>query len=174
MPFPPHCYVFLPKITAPCPHGRRRHGPCHHRRPDLPHKAGIVGTDVNSGLQRYTFGVPELSDGIGFVTLAMGVFGFAEIIVNLQQKEEREVFTKSVSGLWLTWKEFKQVLPPIARGTGIGSHVGSVSANGSWTASVPVAASACSMGSAVGPTAAGRSTRGGASRGRFPSSSRRA
>jgi TctA family transporter len=85
---------------------------------------GIVGTDVNSGLQRYTFGIAELSDGISFVALAMGVFGFAEIIVNLQQTEKREVFTKSVKGLWLTRKEFKQVIGPIARGTGIGSVLG--------------------------------------------------
>jgi TctA family transporter len=85
---------------------------------------GIVGTDVNSGMQRYTFGIPELSDGIGFVTLAMGVFGFAEIIVNLQQDEKREVFTKNVSGLWLSWKEFKRVLAPIGRGMGIGSVLG--------------------------------------------------
>src|SRR5678816_874735 len=55
---------------------------------------GIVGTDVNSGLQRYSLGIAELSDGIGFVTVAMGLFGFAEIIVNLEQKEKREVFTK--------------------------------------------------------------------------------
>jgi putative tricarboxylic transport membrane protein len=85
---------------------------------------GIVGTDVNSGLQRYTLGIAELSDGISFVALAMGVFGFAEIIVNLQQTEKREVFTKNVSGLWLSRKEFKQVLGPIARGTGIGSVLG--------------------------------------------------
>jgi len=85
---------------------------------------GIVGTDVNSGLQRYTFGVAELSDGISFVALAMGVFGFSEIIVNLQETGKREVFTKSVSGLWLTRKEFRQVLAPIARGTGIGSILG--------------------------------------------------
>jgi len=64
---------------------------------------GIVGTDVNSGLQRYSLGIPELSDGIGFVTVAMGLFGFAEIIVNLEQKEKREVFTKNVSSLWLKW-----------------------------------------------------------------------
>src|ERR1700754_1304857 len=62
---------------------------------------GIVGTDVNSGLQRYSFGIAELSDGIGFVTVAMGLFGFAEIIINLEQKEKREVFTKNVSNLWL-------------------------------------------------------------------------
>ncbi len=85
---------------------------------------GIVGTDVNSGLQRYTMGIPEMSDGIGFVTVAMGLFGFAEIIVNLEQKEKREVFTKNVSGLWLKWSEFKEALPAIIRGTGIGSVLG--------------------------------------------------
>ncbi len=85
---------------------------------------GIVGTDVNSGLQRYSFGVAELSDGIGFVTVAMGLFGFAEIIINLEQKEKREVFTKNVTGLMLKWSEFKEALPPILRGTGIGSVLG--------------------------------------------------
>ncbi|HVE50079.1 MAG TPA: tripartite tricarboxylate transporter permease [Casimicrobiaceae bacterium] len=85
---------------------------------------GIIGTDVNSGLQRYTFGVPELSDGIGFVVVAMGLFGFAEIIINLEQREHREVFTKSVTNLRLTWEEFKAVLPAILRGTGIGSALG--------------------------------------------------
>ena len=85
---------------------------------------GIVGTDVNSGMQRYSFGIAELSDGIGFVVVAMGLFGFAEIIVNLEQKEHREVFTDKVSNLMLTWKQFKEVLPAIARGTGIGSILG--------------------------------------------------
>src|SRR5216117_3096722 len=60
---------------------------------------GLVGTDVNSGVARFSFGVSELSDGIGFVSVAMGVFGFAEIIANLEQKEHREVFTKKVSNL---------------------------------------------------------------------------
>ena len=85
---------------------------------------GIIGTDVNSGLQRYSFGVAELSDGIGFVVVAMGLFGFAEIIVNLEQTETREVFTSKVSGLWLKWKDFKQALPAILRGTAIGSVLG--------------------------------------------------
>jgi len=85
---------------------------------------GIIGTDVNSGLQRYTFGVPELSDGIGFVVVAMGLFGFAEIIVNLEHREHREVFTDNVTGLWLKWSEFKEALPAMLRGTGIGSVLG--------------------------------------------------
>ncbi|MCC7039677.1 MAG: tripartite tricarboxylate transporter permease [Burkholderiales bacterium] len=85
---------------------------------------GIAGTDVNSGLQRYTFGIAELSDGIGFVTVAMGLFGFAEIIVNLEHRGKREIFTKGVSDLMLKWHEFKEALPAILRGTGIGSVLG--------------------------------------------------
>src|SRR5215510_6793109 len=52
---------------------------------------GIVGTDVNSGTARFAFGVPELIDGIGVVSVAMGLFGFAEIITNLESKEKREL-----------------------------------------------------------------------------------
>ncbi len=85
---------------------------------------GIAGTDVNSGLQRYTFGIAELSDGIGFVTVAMGLFGFAEIIVNLEHRGKREIFTKGVSDLMLKWHEFKEALPAILRGTGLGSVLG--------------------------------------------------
>ncbi len=85
---------------------------------------GIVGTDVNSGLQRYTFGLPELSDGIGFVVVAMGLFAFAEIIINLEHRGHREVFTDKVSGLLIKWREFKEALPAILRGTGIGCVLG--------------------------------------------------
>ncbi len=57
---------------------------------------GLVGTDVNSGAARFSFDVPELTDGLNFVSVAMGVFGFAEIIANLEQKEHRETFTDHV------------------------------------------------------------------------------
>jgi TctA family transporter len=85
---------------------------------------GIIGTDVNSGLQRYTFGIPEMSDGIGFVVIAMGLFAFAEIIINLEHRGHREVFTDKVSGLLIKWREFTQALPAILRGTGIGCVLG--------------------------------------------------
>ena len=59
---------------------------------------GLVGTDVNSGVARFSFDIPELTDGIGFVAIAMGVFGYGEIIANLSQpEEEREVFTAKVT-----------------------------------------------------------------------------
>src|SRR5919205_2326378 len=60
---------------------------------------GLIGTDVNSGVARYSFNMPELIDGIGIGTIAMGVFGFSEIIKNLEHGEHREIFTKSISGL---------------------------------------------------------------------------
>jgi putative tricarboxylic transport membrane protein len=85
---------------------------------------GLIGTDVNSGVARYSFGLPELIDGVGIGTIAMGMFGFSEIIRNLEQGEEREVFTKSVTGLWPNWKDIKQAFPAVCRGTALGSLLG--------------------------------------------------
>ena len=85
---------------------------------------GLVGTDVNSGMARFSFGIPELSDGIGFVAIAMGVFGFAEIIKNLEQGEAREVFTNKVTSLWPTKADFKAAYPAVLRGTALGSLLG--------------------------------------------------
>jgi putative tricarboxylic transport membrane protein len=85
---------------------------------------GLVGTDVNSGVSRYAFDVPELSDGIGFVCVAMGVFGFAEVMANLAQKEQREVFTSRVTTLFPAAADFKRMVVPILRGTTLGSLLG--------------------------------------------------
>jgi len=86
---------------------------------------GLVGTDVNSGVARFAFDIPELSDGIGFIVIAMGVFGYGEIISNLSVKEaHREVFTAKVHGLMPTREDFKRMLPAVLRGTGIGSVLG--------------------------------------------------
>ena len=85
---------------------------------------GLIGTDVNSGVARYSFNLPELIDGLGIGTVAMGMFGFSEIIRNLEQGEEREVFTKSVTGLWPTWADIKQAFPATVRGTILGSLLG--------------------------------------------------
>src|SRR4026209_2625610 len=86
---------------------------------------GLVGTDVNSGVARFSFDIPELTDGIGFVTIAMGVFGYGEIIANLSRPEhEREVFTAKVSGLFPTKEDFKRMLPAVLRGTALGASLG--------------------------------------------------
>jgi TctA family transporter len=95
---------------------------------------GLIGTDVNSGVARFSFDIPELSDGIGFVAVAMGVFGFAEIIVNLEKKGAREVFTSKVGSLLPNWSEAKQAAPAVARGTLLGSILGILPGGGALLA----------------------------------------
>lgn len=86
---------------------------------------GLVGTDVNSGVARYSMDIPELTDGIGFIVIAMGVFGYGEIISNLGKHEsEREVFTANVKGLLPTLQDFKRMVPAVLRGTALGSMLG--------------------------------------------------
>jgi TctA family transporter len=96
---------------------------------------GIVGTDVNSGMARYSFGVPELTDGIGFIVIAVGVFAVAEIVLNLGDPEERVVFTNKVTGLMPTKKDLKDSFWPIVRGTGIGAFLGVLPGTGPAIAS---------------------------------------
>jgi TctA family transporter len=85
---------------------------------------GLVGTDVNSGMSRYTFGVPELSDGIGFTVIAVGLFAVAEIVMNLELKETREVFTGRIANLMPVAKDIKDASWPTIRGTAVGAIFG--------------------------------------------------
>ena len=86
---------------------------------------GMVGTDVNSGVARFSFDIPELTDGIGFIVIAMGVFGYGEIISNLSKSAgEREIFTASFSGLLPTKQDFHRMVPAVLRGTALGSLLG--------------------------------------------------
>lgn len=86
---------------------------------------GLIGTDVNSGVARFSFDIPELTDGIGFIVIAMGVFGYGEIISNLgKHADERQVFTSAVKGLMPTKEDFKRMAPAILRGTALGSALG--------------------------------------------------
>jgi len=86
---------------------------------------GLVGTDVGSGVARFSFDTPELSDGIGFIVIAMGVFGYGEIISNLgKHADERQVFTAKVTGLFPTKADFKNMVPAVLRGTALGSVLG--------------------------------------------------
>ena len=96
---------------------------------------GIVGTDVNSGVARFDFGIPELSDGIGVVSVAMGLFGFAEIILNLESVEKRELLTSKIKGFWLTKKQMRAAAPAVLRGTGIGSVLGILPGGGAMLSS---------------------------------------
>ncbi len=97
---------------------------------------GQVNTDVISGVARYSFDIPELTDGIGFVAIAMGVFGYGEIIANLgRPAEHREVFTHRVEGLWPTRQDFSEAWPAALRGTTLGSILGVLPGGGALLSS---------------------------------------
>ncbi len=96
---------------------------------------GLVGTDISSGVARYTFGIPQLADGIGFVIVAMGVFGVGEIVANLENEKTREPMIKTVTGLMLTREDLKRIAAPILRGTVIGSLLGILPGGGATLAS---------------------------------------
>ncbi|WP_431478233.1 tripartite tricarboxylate transporter permease [Massilia eburnea] len=96
---------------------------------------GMIGTDVNSGQQRYTYDVPELAEGISFVIVAMGMFGIGEIVRNLEHSEERHILMKKVSGLMLNKEDFKRILAPVLRGTLLGSTLGILPGGGAMLAS---------------------------------------
>jgi len=85
---------------------------------------GLVGTDVNTGAQRFTFDIPELSDGIDFAPIAMGLFGIAEIVVNLERHLTRTGGTIKVTSLWPTAEEIRRAIPAALRGTLLGSALG--------------------------------------------------
>ncbi|MGH7262137.1 MAG: tripartite tricarboxylate transporter permease, partial [Nitrospiraceae bacterium] len=92
---------------------------------------GLVGTDVNSGMARYTFGLPQLADGIGFVVVAMGMFGIGEIVRNLEHEEARSLIVKKISTLMPTKEDWKRMVAPILRGTALGAAVGILPGSGS-------------------------------------------
>ena len=96
----------------------------------------VIGTDIETGAGRMTFDFPELSDGIGFANVAMGVFGFAEIIRNLEvSKESRDIVQSKIRGLMPTRKDLRDSAMPIARGTLIGSILGILPGGGAVVAS---------------------------------------
>lgn len=97
---------------------------------------GLVGTDVNSGVARFAFNFPELTDGIGFIAIAMGLFGYGEIISNLAQRElHREVVAPTVQGLWPTKQDFKDMTPAVLRGTALGCFLGILPGGGALLSS---------------------------------------
>jgi TctA family transporter len=91
---------------------------------------GIIGTDVNSGMARFSFGIPELTDGMGFTVVAVGLFAISEIVKNLETKELGEVFTSKIKNLMPTWPDLKASAMPIVRGTGVGAFFGALPGTG--------------------------------------------
>lgn len=89
-----------------------------------------VGTDLETGQERMTFGLNFLSDGIDFAVLAMGVFGIAEILRNLDHTETRDVVRQAIGRLLPSKEDFRQSAAPILRGTAIGAILGILPGNG--------------------------------------------
>lgn len=96
---------------------------------------GLIGTDVNSGAFRFTFGLDELQDGIDFVPLSMGLFGFAEIMRNLEGNMSRSLVPNKVKNILPSWQEIKVSVGPIVRGTALGSILGVLPGGGALLSS---------------------------------------
>ncbi|MBK5959037.1 hypothetical protein CCR97_12575 [Rhodoplanes elegans] len=87
---------------------------------------GLIGTDGNTGGQRFTFGLNELADGLDVATLAIGLFGISEIMANLAGRDDaaRDVVTKRITRLWPTRDDFARGWPAVLRGTSLGAVLG--------------------------------------------------
>jgi TctA family transporter len=86
---------------------------------------GLVGTDIYTGDPRFTLGRPELADGLSFVGLAVGIFGIAEILRNLEGGEaDRTVLGQKLGGLWPSREDLRRMVAPMLRGTALGSALG--------------------------------------------------
>ena len=96
---------------------------------------GLVGTDVNSGMARFSFETPEMADGINFVVVAMGVFGLGEIIANLQDEHERTLAMTKITSLMPSKEDFKRIIAPTLRGTALGSALGILPGGGAMLSS---------------------------------------
>jgi TctA family transporter len=96
---------------------------------------GLIGTDLNSGQLRFTFGIIELADGLDIVAIAVGVFGISEILRNLENEKDREVGVTAVTGLLPTREELRASAAPIARGTLVGTFLGVLPGGGALLAS---------------------------------------
>ena len=96
-----------------------------------------VGIDLQSGQQRFTFNLPELQDGIGFVVVVVGLFALAEVFSGLEDLLRGRPEVVRLSGsLWLTRDEWRRSVMPIVRGTGIGFFKGVLPGAGATIATI--------------------------------------
>jgi putative tricarboxylic transport membrane protein len=89
-----------------------------------------VGTDLETGVERMTLGSTAIADGVDFAVLAMGLFGFAEVMRNLDQVEARDVVQRPIGRIWPSWQDLKQAVAPVLRGTVVGGALGILPGNG--------------------------------------------
>jgi len=96
---------------------------------------GLIGPDVNSGVQRFTFGVTSMQDGVSFVIVAMGVFGLGEIVANLGDESARSISRDGISKMLPNREDIRRMAAPIMRGTALGSLLGILPGGGAMLAS---------------------------------------
>lgn len=96
---------------------------------------GLIGTDVQFGVHRFTFGIPELSDGLSVAAMAMGIFGLAEIIRNLEFADDRGFSVSKITSLMPSREDMKRIFAPMVRGTFLGSFLGVLPGGGALLAS---------------------------------------
>ena len=95
---------------------------------------GLAGSDVNSGIRRFTFGFQGLADGIEFVALSMAIYGVAEVIVNLEKKAGETSLAGNVGKVLPSWADIRHCIPSILRGTTLGSVLGVLPGGGALLA----------------------------------------
>lgn len=96
---------------------------------------GTIGIDIVYGTQRFTFGTLTLMDGVGLVPVAMGLFGIAEVLTNLEQKHNRDIYKAEIKGLLPNRKDWVESIWPIIRGSVIGFFLGIIPGGGAIMAS---------------------------------------
>jgi TctA family transporter len=95
---------------------------------------GLAGTDVNSGIRRFDFGLQGLADGIEFVALSMAIYGIGEVAYNLEKKEETATVTGAIGRVWPSLADISHCIPTILRGTALGSLLGVLPGGGALLA----------------------------------------
>jgi putative tricarboxylic transport membrane protein len=95
---------------------------------------GLAGTDVNSGIRRFTFGFQGLADGIEFVALSMAIYGIAEIAHNLERKGSEVQIAGNIGRVWPSRSDIRRSFPAILRGTSLGSILGVLPGGGALLA----------------------------------------
>jgi putative tricarboxylic transport membrane protein len=95
---------------------------------------GLAGSDINSGVRRFTFDQPGLADGIEFVALSMAIYGIAEIAHNLGKKDTVTEITRDIGRIWPSWDQIRLCIPSVLRGTTLGSVLGILPGGGALLA----------------------------------------
>ncbi len=96
---------------------------------------GLAGSDINSGVRRFTYGLQGLADGVEFVALSMAIYGLAEDAVNLEKKEVKSGIAQSIGRVLPSWADVRTCIPSVLRGTTLGSLLGVLPGGGALLAS---------------------------------------